>query len=140
MDLKKALTLETPRVEIPWGITEAAFRKLVHERSFERVTEGHLRIRGARFLGGIELPLTFIFTGGGHLRRVEMLRDPDGQLLQYHKLQARLESALGPSEPAPSDDLHPLVAPTRWRFGRVTVTHSFRRSGALREMLVFEAR
>jgi hypothetical protein len=125
MRIDRAFPLDDPPVEIPWHITESAFRTLV-PGPLEQVAAGRLR-RRCRLLNGIEGELMFHFGDGvgGQLCEIELLRYPRRHReREFQDLQQRLEHLLGPGERlAPSLAIHPPRS--QWRIGRLSVVHEY---------------
>src|SRR5262245_10062352 len=124
MRIDRAFPLDNPSIEIPWRITEAAFRKLL-PGALEQVASGQLR-RRCRLLGGLEADLMFHSShSGGQLREIELLRFPTRhRVREFDHLQRRLEDLLGPGERlSPSLGMHPPGS--RWRLGHLSVTHEY---------------
>ena len=131
MKLEHAFPIEEPRLEIPWGVSEAGFLALLRGAPLMRVTPGHYRLR-CRTLGGLEQELQFHFrpdrTSDKTLAEIELHRPlRRHRERQVRDLHARLEQLLGPSHPQDASHLDVtrwmLHAPARWQQGKLTVVH-----------------
>lgn len=124
MHIDRVFPLEDPPLEIPWRITEPAFRKLV-PGPLEQIAAGRLR-RRCRLLNGLEADLMFHFQHSAReLGEIELLRYPKRHReREFQDLQHRLEQLLGPGERFESSlAIHPPGS--RWRVGRLSVIHEY---------------
>jgi hypothetical protein len=118
VNLEREFPLESPAVAVPWGITEAAFARVIAGSKPSRVTAGHVRLR-ARLLGGLDHPVDFYFEPlvEGILRRIELYRSPERNKRRgFQDWQATLESILGSGKPGEETIASQLdgVTPVMW--------------------------
>jgi hypothetical protein len=130
--LARACPIEDPAIDVPWSVAPATFLALVGGAPVTKLTDGHYRLR-CRALGGLCEVFHFHFRGSGaagRLAQVELLRTPKRHRQRaYDEMQARLERLLGTSETLPPRTGF-QTAPSRWRVGRLTVTHEWYYHGA----------
>ena len=98
MDISRGFQIEQPAVFVPWGISEAALKKLFEPGALRHVTSGYFTV-SCNSLGGLAHNLGFHFQPreAGALSELEFFRAsyPD-QAASFTEFQRHLEASFGP--------------------------------------------
>jgi hypothetical protein len=142
MRLEHVFPLEDPPVELPWGLSRAGAEALLRSAETGVLPGGRLRVR-CRLLGGLTTMVDLYFGEGGRRRltQVELRRKPARQKRRdFDDLQRRLETWLGPAEPAEPDPAARRgdITPRAWRIGRLRVTHAYESRPTPYERVLFD--
>jgi hypothetical protein len=122
MDVHYGFSLEDPRVNIPWGISETELAALIGTR-LRRITVGYFTLTCTSLLGLThELGFHFEPRSGGRLVELEFFRGSYPDLAaSYREFQEKFEEAFGqPSKTKTGDQGFPLH---EWVLGTVSIRH-----------------